>query len=321
LVDWFIFENISVKLCRIETGHRSLINDCQVDFYGTKLATCSSDRLVKIYDIKSDGQYMAEAELNDHQGPVWQCSWAHPMFGNMLATCSYDKKVIIWKCKERKWSKFTEFACHDASVNSVCWAPHEYGMILAFCSADGTATVMSNIDQSWKQSKILDAHKRGCNAISWCPVGFSSSLFEQKASHASMRLVTGGCDNLVKIWNLNSDNQWELEIALEGHEDWVRGVAWSPTVNSNVHKIASCSQDFTFIIWECNDLDKKMWIKKFQWRFNNVVWHVSWSPCGTTLAVSVSNQEVSIWKENLEKRWLCVYDSKKKTGATGGRVK
>ena len=24
---------------------------------------------------------------------MWQVSWAHPMFGNLLASCSYDRKV------------------------------------------------------------------------------------------------------------------------------------------------------------------------------------------------------------------------------------
>jgi WD40 repeat protein len=28
-----------------------------------------------------------------HEGPVWQVSWSHPMFGNLLASCSYDRKV------------------------------------------------------------------------------------------------------------------------------------------------------------------------------------------------------------------------------------
>ena len=30
-----------------------------------------------------------------HEGPVWQVSWAHPMFGNLLASCSYDRKVSV----------------------------------------------------------------------------------------------------------------------------------------------------------------------------------------------------------------------------------
>jgi len=32
-----------------------------------------------------------------HSGPVWQVAWAHPKFGHILASRSYDGKVIIWK--------------------------------------------------------------------------------------------------------------------------------------------------------------------------------------------------------------------------------
>ena len=33
--------------------------------------------------------------LCSHEGPVWQVSWAHPKFGTILASCSYDRKVMI----------------------------------------------------------------------------------------------------------------------------------------------------------------------------------------------------------------------------------
>jgi WD40 repeat protein len=35
--------------------------------------------------------------LTGHEGPVWQVSWAHPKFGALLASCSFDHTVMIWK--------------------------------------------------------------------------------------------------------------------------------------------------------------------------------------------------------------------------------
>lgn len=35
--------------------------------------------------------------MDRHEGPVWQLSWSHPTFGSLLASCSYDRKVLIWK--------------------------------------------------------------------------------------------------------------------------------------------------------------------------------------------------------------------------------
>ena len=73
-----------------------MIHDAQMDFYGTRLATCSSDRSVKIFDVR-DGTQTLAADLRGHEGPVWQVAWAHPRFGNILASCSYDRRVIIWQ--------------------------------------------------------------------------------------------------------------------------------------------------------------------------------------------------------------------------------
>lgn len=85
-------------LSTIDTGHEDMIHDAEVDYYGLRLATCSSDNSVKIYDIK-DGAHTLLDDLRGHFGPVWQVAWSHPKFGNLLASCSYDRKVIIWKVR------------------------------------------------------------------------------------------------------------------------------------------------------------------------------------------------------------------------------
>lgn len=47
--------------------------------------------------MEEDGQHSLVQELRGHEGPVWQVAWAHPSFGSMLASCSHDHRVIIWK--------------------------------------------------------------------------------------------------------------------------------------------------------------------------------------------------------------------------------
>lgn len=55
-----------------------------------------------------------------HEGPVWQVAWAHPMFGNILASCSYDRKVIIWKEENGTWDKMHEYTGHESSGWYLC---------------------------------------------------------------------------------------------------------------------------------------------------------------------------------------------------------
>ena len=119
-------------------------HDAQLDYYGKRLATCSSDRTVKVFDVVDGepqrstgghtlkgcahavsglllGELMDCKKKNSHTGPVWQVAWAHPKYGHILASCSYDGKVLIWKEQQGQgsaaggWIKIKEHTLHTAS--------------------------------------------------------------------------------------------------------------------------------------------------------------------------------------------------------------
>ena len=46
---------------------------------------------------------------------MWQLAWAHPVYGSVLATCGYDRKVILWKEQDSGWTKIYEYSNHDSS--------------------------------------------------------------------------------------------------------------------------------------------------------------------------------------------------------------
>ena len=53
---------------------------------------------------------LLQADLLGHEGPVWQVTWAHPKFGSLLASCSFDHKVIVWKEVQR--GQWIQASCH-----------------------------------------------------------------------------------------------------------------------------------------------------------------------------------------------------------------
>ena len=82
-----------------DTGHTDLVHDVAFDFYGKRVASCSSDHLIKVYEPpgEGEGEGAPPVTLKGHQGPVFQVAWAHPQFGTLLASCGYDKRVIVFR--------------------------------------------------------------------------------------------------------------------------------------------------------------------------------------------------------------------------------
>lgn len=106
--------------------------------------------------------------------------------------------------------------------------------------------------------------------------------------------------------------RWVEEHKLELHSDWVRDVAWAPSVGVNRHVIASCSQDRRVIIWTSDDC--LSWNSAVLHTFDDVVWNVSWSLNGNILAVSGGDNKITLWKQNLVGKWLCLSDVTKGHG-------
>ncbi|KAL8771202.1 MAG: hypothetical protein Q9209_003373 [Squamulea sp. 1 TL-2023] len=286
------------------SGHDDMIHDAVLDYYGRRLATCSSDKTIKIFEIDGENHKLTET-LRGHEGAVWCVSWAHPKYGNILASSSYDGKVFIWREQNGQWSKVADFAHHNASVNIVSWSPHESGCLLACASSDGEVSVLEFNEGNWGHIKF-PAHGMGVNAVSWAPAMVPGSLVSSKPEvGAQRRFVTGGSDCLVKIWDWNrEDNTYTPTLSLTGHTDWVRDVAWAPTVLQKSY-IASASQDKTVRIWTSDPAHPNEW-KSTVLNFEAVLWRVSWSLSGNVLAVSGGDNKVSLWKENLKGEWDCV---------------
>jgi protein transport protein SEC13 len=250
---------------------------------------------------------LTKAKTHSHEGAVWCVSWAHTKYGNILASAGYDGKVFIWREQGSQWQRVFDFAHHTASVNIISWSPHESGCLLACASSDGNVSVLEFKDNSMEH-QIFQAHGVGVNSVSWAPSTTPGSLVTSNpgAAGGMRRFVTGGSDNVLRLWAFDQASQSykQEREPLTGHTDWVRDVAWSPTVLQKSY-IASASQDKTVRIWTSDPAHPGQWNSKVL-NFDVVLWRVSWSLSGNVLAVSGGDNKVSLWKENLRGEWECV---------------
>lgn len=239
--------------------------------------------------------------------------WAHPKFGTMLASCSYDHTVVVWKeGRQGDWSIVFKGEDHSASVNAAVFSPWQYGLHLACASSDGTVSVYShNSDNTWRR-KVFSGHPQGVTCLAWGnavpdPSVTVNPTMQQPGTQqlSPPQMVTGGCDNQVRIWTRDEVSQEWVETHLlsdDGHQDWIRDVSWRPCVGLSHDTIASCSEDHTVIIWT-REGDGHSWTNAQTINLGAPVWKVSWSVTGTVLAVSSGDSTVTTLRESTDGKW------------------
>lgn len=152
-----------MEFTRLTPAHDDVVHDIAFDFYGKRFATCSSDK-IRIWDYQEDGPGAASASVAaaagpsssaaasdwtcvdipraPHQNSVWRLSWAHPEFGQVFASCSEDRMVVVWE----EWS--------DVSYSSA--APPAPG---------GAAPGPAASKQRWQSKASLTEAKRAVNDV------------------------------------------------------------------------------------------------------------------------------------------------------------
>ena len=124
------------------------------------------------------------------------------------------------------------------------------------------------------------------------------------------RLVSGGSDSTVKIWKYDDQSHKWIQDGptLTAHSDWVRDVAWAPSLGLPMNTIASAGQDGRLIAWTEKDDGaggaggwEAVVIHEFGPQ--SPIWRVSWSTGGNVLAATDGSGAVTLWTEASDGQW------------------
>eukprot|EP00735_Rhodelphis_limneticus_P013136 TRINITY_DN665_c0_g1::TRINITY_DN665_c0_g1_i1::g.28915::m.28915 TRINITY_DN665_c0_g1::TRINITY_DN665_c0_g1_i1::g.28915 ORF type:complete len:325 (+),score=25.94,sp/Q4FZW5/SEH1A_XENLA/46.08/5e-93,WD40/PF00400.27/0.00082,WD40/PF00400.27/1.1e-11,WD40/PF00400.27/3.7e-05,WD40/PF00400.27/0.56,WD40/PF00400.27/3.7e-09,WD40/PF00400.27/0.00058,YmzC/PF14157.1/50,YmzC/PF14157.1/54,YmzC/PF14157.1/3.5e+03,YmzC/PF14157.1/1.1e+04,W_rich_C/PF07483.6/18,W_rich_C/PF07483.6/1.4e+03,W_rich_C/PF07483.6/3.4 TRINITY_DN665 len=297
---------------KFKTQHNDIVHDVAYDYYGRRMATCSADQFIKIWELGEDGSWKCVASWKAHSGPVNRIAWAHPEFGQVIASCSFDRTINIWEEVLRPshsgegssltWLRRATLMDSRDKVNDVKFAPHHVGLKFAACSSDGTVRIYEAPDPLnltlWTPAGEFEASKGGATSCSWC-----SSRFDP------VMLVVGTVDPAIKIWQYNeSQRKWVGICTLSGHADGIHDVSWAPLMGRHSHYIASGSKDHSVRIWRVTLEDDSTAEAETIFSSDDhgaEVWRVEWNVTGTALSSSGDDGKVRVWRSDLNGEWTC----------------
>jgi len=317
-----------------------LIHAVTYDYFGRRVATCSSDGMIRVFNEAGK----KTAEWRAHYGSIWRIQWAHPEFGQVLASCSFDRKVCIWEesadtedptpqPRQGGWRLAAELQHSRDSMHDVQFAPRGLGLWLASCGADRMVRLHEAPDVmdlgSWDMAHEFEAEaaragERPCSpqCLAWNP-----------SAHEGMTLAIGMADGGVYLWSLNEHlGSWTRVLVLNsprGAEpsplpasDCVRDLSWAPDVGRSHHVLAIASRNRSVKIWELRRTQSSegpaptaeseeaavievQWGGECAWELahDSQVWRVEWNACGSMLAAGVDDGHVHVYTRDGQGGW------------------
>ncbi|OCH93924.1 WD40 repeat-like protein [Obba rivulosa] len=163
----------------IPNAHNDLVTDASYDFYGLRLATCSLDQRIKVWQLdETNGTWAVESEWKAHDAAISKVCWAHPEFGTILASSSFDRTVKVWEqipatesdapqvngsggaVLTSKWVERAMLVDAKGTVRAIEFAPQHFGLKLASISSDNQLRVYDCLEQpsltTWQMAEEVD---------------------------------------------------------------------------------------------------------------------------------------------------------------------
>jgi WD40 repeat protein len=107
------------------------------------MVTCSSDQKIKVWDLDDHQQWKCTGEWKSHHGSIWRVAWAAPEYGQVIASCSFDRTICIWEEPESMFVWFLDFSKIVLFLRWLC--ENRVAPIVALARSDEIASVIFSL--------------------------------------------------------------------------------------------------------------------------------------------------------------------------------
>ncbi|KAK7492706.1 hypothetical protein BaRGS_00016011 [Batillaria attramentaria] len=195
---------------------------------GTLLASCGTDKQVRIWAQEGDNWVCKSVLADAHTRTVRSLGWSP--CGNYLASASFDATIAIWSKKGGEFECIATLEGHENEAKSVSWSCT--GSLLATCSRDKSVWIWEvTDDEEFECASVLSVHTQDVKRVKWHP---------QKEILASCSY-----DDTIRMFREDNDD-WCCFSTLKSHSSTV----WSIAFDKTGSRLASCSDDKTVSIWQ-----------------------------------------------------------------------
>lgn len=268
---------------RTLTGHDDAVLTVAFSPDGQRLATGGYDETARIWNLASGKEV---DRLMGHNWWVWSAQFSPD--GNSLVTTSQDGKAIVWRDTDGRFEQLTEFTGHEGPIYSATFSPD--GDSIATAGYDQTVCVWhpnqvqpidlgKRIDgepDSLANYRTLRGHTGPVRSVAFSPDGG--------------RLLSGGHDNTLRVWNLEGEST--TAKALRGHGGRVHAVAFSP---DGVHALSG-GHDNQVRVWNLGDYRETQVLQAKVLRgHNDAVLSAAFSPDGQQVVTASRDRSARIW--------------------------
>ena len=310
---------------KIPSNHNGSINIAEFNYNWNKLVTGGIDGVINIFSsekiFKKGINLEPEKQLikNGHNKSILDLSFSHPIYGNYIASCGQDKKLIIWKEKSTNdFENIYEYK-HDSPVKCCKFAPYQYGLIIICGTTNGDITIheLQKNYQKWNFHELKNIHKDGINSIDWAPSSPPINIFKEDEKELSdseddnvelepMRFITFGNDKIINIFVSKENNiesfYKEKEINLELIPN---DISFLKFIGYTKLTFACGLNDGKCLIYKYNN---KEWKMTYEINVGGIIDKVNWSLCGTYLGISSKLNEkdnlIKFYRENMDESWV-----------------